>query len=99
MAAFSSIALGIAAAASVAGAVSSMNQASDAKKARKAQETELANAKAIQAEQDKKIGEQTARAEAQAQERAARLASGRRGLLYQGDESGTTTPAATTLGG
>lgn len=99
MAAFTSIALGIAAAAGVAGAVNAASQASEAKKARKSQEAELASAKAIQAEQDKKVSEQTARADAQAQERAARLSSGRKGLLYQGDESGTTNPAATTLGG
>jgi len=99
MAAFTTIALAVSAVAGVAGAVSSANQAKEAKSARQAQEVELASAKAVQAEQDKKVAEKTARTEAQAQERATRLASGRRGLLYQGDESGAATTTATTLGG
>jgi len=58
----------------------------------------LEKEKQTQAKQAKMVKDREAKAKKAATERATRLGKGRRGLLYQGKETGVTSKS-TTLGG
>lgn len=88
----------ISALAGVSGAITARKSAKTAKSAAAAQERELAKQSEIQAKQDKMVAERAAKADLAATERKTRLGSGRRGLLFEGDETGVT-PASDVLGG
>lgn len=63
-------------------------QAKAAEDAKIAQQTELDKQADIKAKQDKLVAERTERADAAATERKARLRQGKKGLLFEGDETG-----------
>jgi len=68
----------------------------EAKDAAAAQQAELQKQTALLSKQDALVAEEQAKADAEATERAARMAKGRTGLLY-GAETGVTSPEV--LGG
>ena len=91
--------------AAVIAAVGVASSASSASKQRKAaaqaqkkQDQALEKQEAIQAKADKLVAEQNAVAETKTTERRARLAQGRKGLLFEGQETGVTNKTD-TLGG
>ena len=67
---------------------SSRQSTKAAKSAQDAQQRELGKQADIRAKQDKLTAERTARAEAATTERRARLAQGKKGLLFEGNETG-----------
>lgn len=88
---------GVAVAASVAGAVSSSSLANKIKKAAASQSAELTRQATEREKQAKLVAEQQTREDAESTERRARLATGRKGLLYAGDATGVES-TKTTLG-
>lgn len=89
MAMATSTAILVAGAAAAAGSIYTAEQAkSSAKKARDIQQKELARQASIREQQDKLVAEQQAKETAATTERRARLSTGRKGLLYQGTETG-----------
>lgn len=97
--------MGIAAAvigAAVLGAGTSIYSAKKSEKAAEEAADEQKKALELEAEEqakaDKLVAEETALADEATNERRARLSSGRKGLLYEGNETGVTT-TSDTLGG
>ena len=89
MAVATSTALLLGAAATAGGAVYSAKQSKkQAEKAQALRQKGLDEQKAIRDKQDKLTAERTARADAAATERRARLSQGKKGLLFEGDETG-----------
>jgi len=97
-AAVTAVAAGVGATAAVGSVIQAKKQAKTAGKAADVQATELKKQEDIRAKQDKLTAERTARADTATTERKARLSSGRKGLLYAGDETGVTPPTD-VLGG
>ena len=81
-------ALIVTAGAAGASAISASKQAKSAKSAQDAQERELKKQADIQGKQDKLVAERTERADLAKTERRSRLAQGKKGLLFEGDETG-----------
>lgn len=92
------VAASVAAAGSVVGAIQAKKQAKSAKQAQDAQTTALKKQEGIQAKADKRVAEQTALEQTKLTERRARTSQGRKGLLFEGKETGVTNKTD-TLGG
>jgi uncharacterized protein HemX len=88
----------IGAGAAVAGTVQARKQAKIAKQAQSDQQKQIAKQEGIQAKADKRVAEQTALEQTKLTERRARTSQGRKGLLFEGKETGVTNKTD-TLGG
>ena len=81
----------VALAGTAASVSASSKQRKAAQQAQEKQDAELKKQAAIQAKADKLVSEETARGEAKATERRTRLSRGRKGLLFEGKETGVAT--------
>lgn len=88
----------IAAVGVAASASSAHKQRKIARQAKSEQEKQIAKQEGIQAKADKKVAEQTALEQTKLTERRARTSQGRKGLLFEGQETGVTNKTD-TLGG
>ena len=78
----------LSAGAAVVGVVGARKSAKQAKAAQDQQQRALDKQADIKAKQDKLVAERTARADAATTERRSRMAQGKKGLLFEGDETG-----------